>query len=108
MSASGGDKFCLKWNEFDSNLHSAFESFREEKSFCDVSLLCEDFSAEAHRVILSASSEFFKSVFQKSTHQHHPFIYIKGIKPEGGRRDYKEDAMPKETHEIVMKEEKKR
>ena len=78
----GGDKFCLKWNEFDTNLHTAFKTFREEKSFCDVSLLCEDFSAEAHRVILSASSEFFKSVFKRTSHQQHPFIYIKGVKPQ--------------------------
>ena len=81
-SGPGGDKFCLKWNEFNTNLHSAFKSFREEKSFCDVSLLCENFTAEAHRVILSASSEFFKSVFQRTSHQQHPFIYIKGIKPQ--------------------------
>ena len=73
------DKFCLKWNDFGTNSRSAFQGFRDDKFLCDVSLMCEDVNVEAHKIVLSASSEFFKSVFTRTTHQH-PVIYMKGVK----------------------------
>ena len=44
----------------------------------DVTLACEDETIEAHKVILSACSPFFRHVFRK-TKQSHPFIYLKGV-----------------------------
>ena len=74
------DKFCLKWNDFDTNLRHAFQQFREEKDFFDVSLVCEDEQIEAHKMILSASSVFFKNLFKRNSSHKHPFIYLKGVK----------------------------
>ena len=45
---------CLRWNDFESNVSSAFRDLREEKDFFDVTLACEDSQVEAHKVILSA------------------------------------------------------
>ena len=74
------EKFCLKWNDFESNLSVAFRELREEKDFFDVTLACEDSSQiEAHKVILSACSTFFKDILKKNPHQH-PLLYLRGVK----------------------------
>ena len=80
MSISG--KFCLKWNDFQANVSSAFGSLREERDFADVTLACEDGrQVEAHKVILASSSPFFNTVLKRNNHQH-PLIYMRGLKYE--------------------------
>ena len=73
------EKFCLRWNDFETNISSAFCDLKEEKDFSDVTLVCADQQVEAHRVILAACSPFFKKVLRKVQHSH-PLIYMKGIK----------------------------
>jgi len=73
------EKFCLRWNDFESNISGAFQEIRAEKDFFDVTLACEDDQVEAHKVILSACSPFFKGVLRRNPHQH-PLLYLKGIK----------------------------
>ena len=58
------EKFCLRWNDFESNISSAFRDVKEDKSFSDVTLACSDQQVEAHKVILAASSNFFKKVLK--------------------------------------------
>jgi len=36
------EKFCLRWNDFESNISVAFRELREEKDFFDVTLACDD------------------------------------------------------------------
>jgi len=79
MMASSTEKFCLKWNDFESNVSAAFKDLREEKDFFDVTLACEDSQIEAHKVILAACSPFFKKILKRNPHQH-PLLYLKGIK----------------------------
>jgi len=77
---AGADKFCLKWNDFESNISDAFKDLREQKDFFDVTLACDDQSQiEAHKVILSACSPFFRNILRRNPHQH-PLLYIKGVK----------------------------
>jgi hypothetical protein len=40
------DKFCLRWNDFESNISSAFSELRDEGDFFDVTLSCEDGSKQ--------------------------------------------------------------
>jgi len=75
----GEEKYLLRWNDFESNLSEGFRNFRSENSFCDVTLACEDNQLQAHKVILSASSNFFKRVLTKNVHQH-PLLYLKGVR----------------------------
>ena len=35
------EKLCLKWNDFQENLNSAFGVLRNDKEFSDVTLACE-------------------------------------------------------------------
>jgi len=78
MAAS--EKFCLRWNDFESNVSTAFRDLREEKDFFDVTLACDDSSqVAAHKVILAACSPFFRDVLRRNPHSH-PLLYLKGVK----------------------------
>ena len=72
------DKLLLRWNDFERNIGSAFYDLKEEKDFADVTLACADGQVESHKVILAASSPFFKRVLKKNPHSH-PLFYLKGI-----------------------------
>ena len=75
----GSEKFCLRWNDFESNISGAFRELRDDKDFFDVTLACEDEQIQAHKVILSACSPFFRTVLRRNPHQH-PLLYLKGVK----------------------------
>jgi len=75
----GSEKFCLSWNDFESNISLSFRELRDEKDFFDVTLSCGDEQIQAHKLILSACSPFFRSVLKKNVHQH-PLLYLKGVK----------------------------
>jgi len=72
------EKFCLRWNDFERNISSAFKDIRDEKEFFDITIACEDEQLQAHKVILSACSPFFKKVLYRNHHQH-PLLYLKGV-----------------------------
>lgn len=73
------DKFCLRWNDFESNISVAFRELREDKDFFDVTLACDDEQIQAHKVILSACSPFFRSILKRNPHAH-PLLYLRGVK----------------------------
>jgi len=75
----GSEKFCLRWNDFESNISSAFRELRDDKDFFDVTLACDDEQIQAHKVILSACSQFFRNILRRNPHQH-PLLYLKGVK----------------------------
>ena len=73
------EKFCLRWNDFETNISSAFRELREDKDFFDVTLACDDEQIQVHKVILSACSPFFRNVLRRNPHQH-PLLFLKGVK----------------------------
>jgi len=73
------EKFCLRWNDFESNISGAFRELRDDKDFFDVTIACEDEQMQAHKVILSACSPFFRNILRRNHHQH-PLLYLKGVK----------------------------
>jgi len=73
------EKFCLRWNDFESNISTAFRELREDKDFFDVTLACDEDQIQAHKVILSACSPFFRTVLKRNRHEH-PLLYLKGVK----------------------------
>jgi len=79
---SSEEKLCLKWNDFQENVTSAFGERRKDLEFADVTLACEDGQqVEAHKVILATSSPFFHNMLRKNKHPH-PLIYMRGVKSE--------------------------
>ena len=76
------EKFCLKWNDFQQNINTAFEALRKDVEFNDVTLACEDgIQVEAHKVVLAASSPFLHNLLKRNKHVH-PLIYMRGLKFE--------------------------
>eukprot|EP00092_Neocalanus_flemingeri_P038851 GFUD01042297.1.p1 GENE.GFUD01042297.1~~GFUD01042297.1.p1 ORF type:complete len:342 (-),score=84.58 GFUD01042297.1:141-1166(-) len=73
------EKFCLRWNDFESNISGAFRELREDKDFFDVTLACDDDQLQAHKLILSACSPFFRTILRRNKHEH-PLLYLKGVK----------------------------
>ena len=83
------EKLCLKWNDFQENLNSAFGALRNDTEFVDVTLACEDGSTiAAHKVILAASSPFFMEILAKNKHPH-PLICGKIYRSRSGLRMHK-------------------
>jgi hypothetical protein len=78
-TAMGTDKFCLRWNDFESNISTAFRELRDDKDFFDVTLACDDEQIQVHKVIISACSPFFRNVLRRNSHQH-PLLYLKDVK----------------------------
>ena len=68
MEAS--ESFCLRWNDFESSYTETFRDLRQDSKFSDVTLVTPDSgnkAVQAHRVILSACSNFFKHMLCKQS-----------------------------------------
>ena len=73
------DKWCMKWNEFDTNIREYLKILRQDQRLFDVTLVTDDGQhIQAHKIILSAGSHFFSDIFLKSN-QTNMLIYLKGI-----------------------------
>ena len=73
------EKFSLKWNDFQTTVSSSFGILREEKDFFDVTLVSDDETQiSAHKLVLSACSDFFKSILKRNSHSH-PLLYLSGV-----------------------------
>ena len=73
------EKFCLRWNDFENNINSAFQELRDDKDFFDVTIACDDEQLQVHKVIISACSPFFRNILRRSPDQH-PLLFLKVVK----------------------------
>jgi len=73
------EKFCLQWKEFQENVRTSYKEVRRTGEFSDVTLACEDGQQiRAHKVILSASSTFFRDLL--SANDHPQPLLLRGLK----------------------------
>ncbi|XP_053623727.1 protein bric-a-brac 1-like isoform X2 [Plodia interpunctella] len=72
-------QFCLRWNNYQSNLTNCFDQLLRTQSFVDVTLSCEGQSLKAHKVVLSACSPYFQSLLMDNP-CNHPIIIMRDIK----------------------------
>ena len=73
------EKFSLKWNDFQSNVSRTFSQLRSEEEFFDVSLVSDDQKMmSAHKLVLSASSPYFKHILTTNKHSH-PLLCLDGV-----------------------------
>jgi len=69
--------FQLSWGQHQQHSAQALKTLWESEEFLDVTLACDDDQVQAHKVILSAASPFFKKILQRNPHNH-PLLYIRG------------------------------
>merc|ERR1712126_419515 len=76
------EKFSLKWNDFHSNVSRSFNLVRNEEYLHDVTLVSDDHNKlSAHKLVLSASSEYFRNIFKNISHSH-PLLCLDGVSSE--------------------------
>jgi len=72
---------CLRWKSFECNAsNNGLPNFRDESNFYDVTLGCTDTNGrilQAHKLVLSANSSFFKKILNYKVTQQNTYVYIK-------------------------------
>jgi len=81
-SNSEGEKYCLRWNEFSSNLSNAFNELRNDEDFFDITLITEESEIRCHKLILGACSPHFKQIIKRLQSVQNPAIYLRGVRHE--------------------------
>ena len=76
------DKYCLRWNDYRSNISLAFQDLRSSADFFDVTLATEEAEIRVHRVILSACSPHLRDVLKRHANSNSPnlLIYLRGVR----------------------------
>ncbi|CAB3379589.1 Hypothetical predicted protein [Cloeon dipterum] len=73
-----GQLYSLKWNNYVDHIRTTFASLRVDRDLIDVTLSCEGKKITAHKMLLSACSPYFKSIFKENPCQH-PVIIFRNI-----------------------------
>uniref|UniRef100_A0A0K2UCI3 Putative LOC100117648 [Nasonia vitripennis] n=2 Tax=Lepeophtheirus salmonis TaxID=72036 RepID=A0A0K2UCI3_LEPSM len=73
-----GGKLRLKWDQYPQSLVNSFRDLKEEEDFVDVTLACNSQQFNAHKVVLSACSPYFRKLL-KSNPCHHPIIILRDV-----------------------------
>ncbi|XP_014274259.1 protein bric-a-brac 1 isoform X2 [Halyomorpha halys] len=69
-----GQHYCLRWNNYQSNMTSVFHHLLRTQAFVDVTLACNDQSLKAHKVVLSACSSYFQKLLLENPCKHPTII----------------------------------
>lgn len=71
--------FCLRWNNYQTNLTCSFDQLLQSELLVDVTLACADGQfMKAHRMVLSACSPYFQTLFSDNPCKH-PIVILKDI-----------------------------
>lgn len=78
MANISSQRFCLRWNNHQSNLLSVFDQLLQDESFVDVTLAVEGQFLRAHKMVLSACSPYFQTLFTDHPDKH-PIVILKDV-----------------------------
>ena len=72
-------KYCLQWNDFEKNISNSFSQLRQETGLFDVTLVSNDHQqVPAHRLVLSACSKVFKTIFSNNSNAN-MVLYLESV-----------------------------
>ncbi|KOB75909.1 putative Broad-complex core-protein isoform 6 [Operophtera brumata] len=71
-------EISLKWNGYQNNILANVKELFKDEGLSDVTLVSDGQSFKAHKVILSANSAVFRSIFQQNPHKD-PIIVLHDI-----------------------------
>ena len=57
-------RYCLKWNNYQSNVTTTFKELLAVEDFVDITLSAEGGALRAHKVVLSACSPYFRDILK--------------------------------------------
>lgn len=78
---SSSECYVLKWDEFHSSVANSFTDLRNEEDFLDVTVaIDQDHQLQAHKVVLSASSPYFREILKRNPAQHPVLVMPPAIK----------------------------
>ncbi|KAK7791251.1 hypothetical protein R5R35_005577 [Gryllus longicercus] len=72
------EHFSLRWNNFHSNMSSGFCALLQEDALVDVTLAAEGRVLQAHKLVLSVCSPYFKQIFAANPCKH-PIVILKDV-----------------------------
>lgn len=81
MNNTEVDLYELHWNNHAKILKGTFDLFRNDNELVDVTLSCEGKTLKAHKIVLSACSEYFLDLFRDNPCTH-PIIIMTDINYE--------------------------
>jgi len=80
----GSENFCLKWNDHHSTFFSSAESLCSNQNLTDVVLSAGGKQFQAHKLVLSICSSYFKDLFSSSslmTRDKAAVVFLKDVEP---------------------------
>jgi hypothetical protein len=81
------EEFLLKWNDHHNSFFSIVQDLCASELLTDVTLACgtgEPIVFEAHKLMLSVCSAFFRNILTRKRadyHQSHPIVFLKDVEP---------------------------
>lgn len=79
------EQFSLRWNNFHSNISNSFHELLKASDMVDVTLAVEGQFLQAHKLVLSICSPYFKQLFKVNPCKH-PIVILKDV-AHGNMRD---------------------
>ncbi|XP_039149014.1 protein bric-a-brac 1 isoform X5 [Drosophila simulans] len=76
--SSSSQQFCLRWNNYQTNLTTIFDQLLQNECFVDVTLACDGRSMKAHKMVLSACSPYFQTLLAETPCQH-PIVIMRDV-----------------------------
>ncbi|XP_059059326.1 protein tramtrack, beta isoform-like [Achroia grisella] len=77
-------EISLKWNGYQNNILTNVKELFKDEGLSDVTLVSEGLNFKAHKVILSANSTVFRTIFQQNPHKD-PIIVLHDINADSLR-----------------------
>ncbi|XP_050099606.1 protein tramtrack, alpha isoform isoform X2 [Anopheles aquasalis] len=71
-------RFCLRWNNHQTNLLSVFDQLLHDETFIDVTLAVDGQHLKAHKMVLSACSPYFQQLFVNHPDRH-PIVILRDV-----------------------------
>ncbi|KAK7086562.1 hypothetical protein SK128_028011 [Halocaridina rubra] len=73
-------RYELRWNHHQSTVVAEVGSLYRDAALVDVTLACEDQRTyQAHKLVLSACSQYFQGLFARHSAHQHPIIFLKDV-----------------------------
>lgn len=72
------EHFSLRWNNFNDNMKTGFHELLRREDFVDVTIAAEGKLIQAHKMVLSICSPYFKNIFKTNPCQH-PVVFLKDV-----------------------------